>query len=80
MKRILTPGGLKKSDQAYYGYKAHAKADLRSKLIDSVKTTSSNVHDSQVTEPLLTDSDKGQELYADSGYSGKGYEATYKNM
>lgn len=61
----------KKAGQSYYGYKAHIKADLRSKLIDSVKTTAANVHDSQVIEALLNDCDKGQMLYADSGYSGK---------
>lgn len=33
------------------------------------------MHDSQVIEPLLIDSDKGQELYADNGYSGKEYKA-----
>lgn len=58
----------KKAGQSYYGYKAHVKADVRSKLIDSVKTTAANVHDSQVIKPLLTGSDQGQELYADSGY------------
>lgn len=65
----------KKNGQSYYGYKAHIKADVRSKLIDSVQTTAANVHDSQVIEPLLEDSDKGQALYADSGYSGKEQEA-----
>lgn len=61
----------KKAGQSYYGYKAHVKADVGSKLIDVVKTTSANAHDSQVIEPLLNQSDAGQALYADSGYCGR---------
>lgn len=61
----------KKAGQSYYGYKAHVKADIRSKFIDTVQTTAANVHDSQMIEPLLDELDKGQALYADSGYSGQ---------
>lgn len=65
----------KKAGQSYYGYKAHVKADIGSKFIDAVHTTAANVHDSQVIEPLLDELDQGQELYADSGYSGREQEA-----
>ena len=61
----------KKAGQSYYGYKAHVKADIQSKFIDTVQTTAANVHDSQMIEPLLDELDKGQALYADSGYSGQ---------
>ena len=62
----------KKRDEAHYGYKVHAKIDNKTKLIEAHATTPANVHDSNVVSQLLDDSDRGQELYADSGYEGRG--------
>jgi IS5 family transposase len=59
-----------KNGQKYYGYKDHTKVDMKSKLIDTYEVTSAEVHDSQPTEKLLREKDKGQELYADSAYIG----------
>lgn len=61
----------KKNGKSYYGYKDHIKADAKSKLIDSYTVTDASVHDSQETENLLEEEDKGQGLHADSAYSGK---------
>jgi IS5 family transposase len=61
----------KKNGKSYYGYKDHVKADAKSKLIDTYTVTDASVHDSQETEPLLKESDKGQSLHADSAYSGE---------
>jgi IS5 family transposase len=61
----------KKNGQKFYGYKDHAKIDVKSKLIDTYEVTSAEVHDSQPTEKLLRDEDSGQELYADSAYVGE---------
>lgn len=66
----------KKNNQNYYGYKNHVKADLGSKLIDNYTVTDASVHDSQALEPLLTEEDKGQSLYADSAYTGEEQEVT----
>ena len=60
-----------KNKQRYYGYKGHAKIDAKSKLIDTYEVTSAEVHDSQPTEKLLREEDKGQALYADSAYIGE---------
>lgn len=60
----------KKNGKSYYGYKDHVKADEKSKLIDSYTVTDASVHDSQETDPLLSEEDKGQPLHADSAYSG----------
>lgn len=60
-----------KNGKSYYGYKDHIKADEKSKLIDAYTVTDASVHDSQETEPLLTEKDKGQPLHADSAYSGE---------
>ena len=54
----------------YYGYKDHAKIDAKSKLVDTYEVTSAEVHDSQPTENLLREEDRGQKLYADSAYIG----------
>jgi IS5 family transposase len=64
-----------KNGQKYYGYKDHAKIDAKSKLIDTYCVTSAEVHDSQPTEKLLREKDKGQELYADSAYIGEPIDA-----
>ena len=60
-----------KNGQKYYGYKDHAKIDNKSKLIDTYEVTSAEVHDSQPLEDLLRDEDSGQELHADSAYTGE---------
>lgn len=68
----------KKNDATYYGYKNHVKADVKTKLIEKYKVTDASVHDSQTTEELLTEKDKGQPLYADSAYTGEEQEKVYK--
>jgi IS5 family transposase len=60
-----------KNNINYFGYKNHVKQDAKSKLIVKYLATSANVHDSQATEQLLDEKDKGQAFYADSAYSGK---------
>ena len=56
----------KKGDETHYGFKNHAKVDLKSKLITGYKATSANVHDSQVLSDLVDKSDNV--LLADSAY------------
>ncbi|TAL62756.1 MAG: IS5 family transposase, partial [Bacteroidetes bacterium] len=68
----------KKNDKSYYGYKDHVKADAKSKLIDTFAVTDASVHDSQETEPLLTEEDKGQSLHADSAYRSEEIETMLK--
>jgi IS5 family transposase len=60
-----------KGGQSYFGYKDHAKIDSKSKLIDTYCVTSAEVHDSQPLEDLLREEDSGQELHADSAYTGE---------
>ena len=59
-----------KGGQKFFGYKNHIKDDGRSKLIDTYKVTSAEVHDSQPVEELVSEVDRGQELYGDSAYIG----------
>lgn len=66
----------KKNNETFYGYKNHAKVDTKSKFINTFAVTNASVHDSQPTEGLLTERDLGQELYADSAYTGDSQEAT----
>ncbi len=60
----------KKNGQTYFGYKNHVKADPGTKLITNYVVTDASVHDSQVLEDLLEESDANQPLYADSAYTG----------
>lgn len=67
----------KKNNISFYGYKNHIKAGTGTKLIRKYVVTDASVHDSQVVEDLLDDTDKGEELYADSAYTGKASEEIY---
>lgn len=60
----------KKRDEVHYGYKNHAKADRKTKLIEKYHTTDASVHDSNGVEALLDEKDNGQDLYLDAGYVG----------
>ena len=61
----------KKNNETFYGYKNHAKVDTKSKFIDKYAVTDASVHDSQPLDDLLTEEDKGQDLHADSAYTGE---------
>jgi IS5 family transposase len=60
-----------KNNVNFFGYKNHAKQDAGSKFIVGYKVTDASVHDSQTTEELLDEKDKGEDFYADSAYSGE---------
>ena len=62
---------VKKNNISYFGYKDHAKLDAGSKIIVKYKVTDASVHDSQATEELLDENDKGEDFYADSAYTGE---------
>jgi len=70
---------VQKNDVNYFGYtcaaqsasKNHAKQDAGSKIIVGYAVTDASVHDSQVTETLLNENDKGEDFFADSAYSGE---------
>lgn len=66
----------KKNNETFYGYKNHAKVDVKSKFIDTYTVTDASVHDSQALEALLVEEDEGQNLYADSAYTGEEQEKT----
>jgi IS5 family transposase len=69
-----------KNGEKYYGYKNHAKVDSKSKFINKYVVTDASVHDSQELDKLLDNSDKGQELYADSAYTGEKQEKTIRKF
>lgn len=68
----------KKNNENHYGYKNHAKVDSKHKLIDTYSTTDASVHDSQALDELLNENDQGQDLWADSAYTGADQETTIK--
>jgi transposase, IS5 family len=66
----------KKNGETFYGYKNHAKVDSKSKFINDYIVTDASVHDSQALDDLLDANDAGQDLYADSAYTGEEQEKT----
>jgi IS5 family transposase len=67
-QKDLDADWVKKGGESHFGYKQHIKADVESKIITNFEVTSASEHDSQVIDELLTQSDKGQAVYADSAY------------
>lgn len=68
----------KKNNQRHFGYKDHAKVDNKHKFIDTYTTSAASVHDSQALDDLLTEKDEGQNLWADSAYTGEEQENTIR--
>lgn len=66
----------KKNGETYYGYKNHAKVDTKSKFINTYTITDAAVHDSQALDELLNEKDQGQDLHADSAYTGEEQDTT----
>jgi len=68
----------KKNQERHYGYKNHINADQQHKLIQSYAVTSASVHDSQVFDELLdqTEDKDGNKraVYADSAYRSEAQE------
>ena len=60
-----------KNGEKHYGYKNHTKVDTKSKFINTYAVTDASVHDSQALDDLLNEKDKGQDLHADSAYTGE---------
>ena len=66
----------KKNNETFFGYKNHAKVDTKRKFINTFAVTDASVHDSQALDDLLNGNDEGQDLYADSAYTGVDQENT----
>lgn len=67
-----------KGGKRYYGYKNHISIDVKNKLIRSYAVTDASVHDSNVFEDLLDDSNSSRDVYADSAYRSKASEKRLK--
>lgn len=67
-----------KNKEKHYGYKNHINADQQHKLIHNYAVTSASVHDSQVFDELLDQSEdqegRKRPVYADSAYRSKDQE------
>lgn len=59
----------KKNNQSHFGYKNHIKIDATSKLIVDYGVTPANVHDSQMYNTLLDETD--EVVFGDSAYIGQ---------
>jgi len=58
----------KKRGVTYYGYKNHISVDVKHKFVRSYAVTDAAVHDSQVFEELLDESNTSRDVWADSAY------------
>lgn len=65
----------KKHGKAHYGYKNHISVDRRHKVIRKYAVTSAEVHDSQVFEELLDETNSSGDIWADSAYRSAEREA-----
>jgi IS5 family transposase len=58
----------KKNKKTYFGYKNHICIDTKYKMIRLYAVTSASVHDSQIFEELLDETNTNREVWADSAY------------
>lgn len=68
----------KKNGHSHYGYKNHIEADNAHKLIRKYQVTDASVHDSNVMDDLLDETNTNQAVWADSAYRSKEQEARLK--
>jgi IS5 family transposase len=61
----------KRNGKRYYGYKNHVNVDVKHKLIRSYAVTDASVHESNVFDELLEESNTNADVYADSAYRSK---------
>ena len=61
----------KKHGKSFYGYKVHANADARYKLIRQAKVTPANADDGQTLKEVLDRANTGARLLADRGYDAQ---------
>jgi IS5 family transposase len=65
----------KKHGRSFYGYKNHANADAKHKLIRTYAVTDASVHDSRKLDGLLNKANTCADVYADSAYRSDETEA-----
>lgn len=58
----------KKNGKTFFGYKNHIVVDVKHKLIRGYEVTDAAVHDSNVFEQLLDDTNTSRDIWADSAY------------
>ena len=58
----------KKNKKTYYGYKNHISVDVKHKMIRRYDVSAASVHDSQVFEELIDDTNTNRAVWADSAY------------
>ena len=61
----------KKNGVNHFGYKNHVQIDAKRKFVRKYAVTDAAVHDSQVFEDLLDESNSSRDVFADSAYRSK---------
>lgn len=64
----------------HYGYKNHVSVDGEHKLIRRWRVSDAALHDSQILEELLDESNTSADVWADSAYRSEAKEATLKEQ
>lgn len=67
-----------KRGKNYFGYKDHIEVDVQHKIIRDYKITDASVHDSNVFEDILDETNTSRDVYADSAYRSAKHEANLK--
>ena len=61
----------KRNGKRYYGYKNHVNVEVKHKLIRTYAVTDASVHESNVFDELLEESNTSADVYADCAYRSK---------
>lgn len=65
----------KKNGVSFYGYEDHTVCDVPSKFIRDYEVTDASVHDSRPASRLITNGNRGEDLFADSAYKSAEFDA-----
>jgi transposase, IS5 family len=71
---------IKKNGRTQFGYKNHIDIDVKHKIIRDYEVTPACVHDSNVFEEILDQTNSSKDVWADSAYGSREKRATIKEQ
>jgi IS5 family transposase len=71
---------VKKNGKKHYGYKNHIQVDVKHKFIRKYAVTDASVHDGNVFEELLDESNSSRDVFADSAYRSQEWIETLEKL
>lgn len=62
---------VKKNGKSFYGFKNHVQVDVKHKFVRDYEVSDAALHDSNIFEEILDETNSNKDVYADSAYQSK---------